>query len=379
MIPDVKASTQAVAVLTPVRSLGRIDGGSAARRVSWHLTPGGPQGRHRVVHGQGAISDAARHVVPVTLTFGDFKPGVVDANRRSAHSAGLVLGDSYSAGEGADPRSSRTSPRSVRRRSATDRRTSTRPDLRLGGRHRARLQRGEVGNIDVGTTRGAIAGRPTADLLADGYRPDVVFLSIGGNDAGFAIGGEELHATRTWRRSSSRSLVGVSDLRRGTRCSVRGPPGEQRSCTRRSASSSGRCAAISRTRICRRESVRAAGAAVPPIVVMPYPVIVPLSPSRAGQLCRRRTQDFLLSLKELDGIPELRAEPECDDRGVGGAARTQSHVPVYYAPTWRGRCNPGTPCAPPRPGEHHHRRRRDRRPPELLHPNVDGHRGWPSN
>ncbi len=386
LVSDVAQSDHTFAIVSPVRYLGNVNPGEPAHQVTWSITPSqAVTGSRTVLTFAARSTDAATVTQELILTFGELRPGTLEADSAfHGMQKALVLGDSYSSGEGAD------SPQNPYQTEIGQSQACHRSKNQYAGRI--------FGSADVTilACSGAIASNITdngqnepsqldqlADLLDTGYRPDVVFLSIGGNDVGFADLVKECvidNLGQTFLEKLNLGLligpvagVAANIASRNLADCHTSPENlpQYQDLGQKLKSLSANLPTV---------YARVAGAfagrsiAVPPIVVLPYPIVVPLSAADRGQCSKGIFQSLALSLKQLDDF--LKFELTLD-AVVQQAVQTASGqgIPVYYAADVAWALQPGhTVCADQQWVNALTAAGSASGNPEMLHPNVEGHR-----
>lgn len=312
-----------ITVLRPVRLLGRFDPdfeSSAAFEVLVPLSPVASQS----IQVRLTSTNAPMVETIVPIEFGNTQAET--SNPRSAFfdmRTALVLGDSYSSGEGA----------------GTDSHPYLAGPTGKSGCHRSQNQYAnqlfDPSNVTIlacsGATMSDFDRRSTTgthadenkdeadqltrldDLLKTGYRPDVVFISLGGNDIGFS--------------DIIRSCT-IGEFSPGVDCAVNsGSDGY----AARKKLVEGAAEELALTYRDIAESFESYAGEVPPIVVLPYPVVVPLNPSLRGRCRPWVAVQNTLSATNMDAVLQFQLVL---NQAVQYAVETASknwQVPVYYA------------------------------------------------
>lgn len=311
----------APAVIRPVVYLGNLDPGSS-RKVAWVFRPGVPSsgGTYRVPFtvlggAQNTLSDtefeAAVEVRDAYYSADDAGP-ILGDRRQIA-----IVGDSYSAGEGADAYLSGT-------------------DTDANPCHRSRatylVEAFGLADEDIVACSGAVAndieypqGDRTVDSqvrqlirLRDDDAVQAVVMTLGGNDAGF-------------KEIAMSCIIGRSDCSRTIYEDVplwqrRGAPAEE-FLAKSKASLEGQLPGAYRAvnRVVNGPAARAAVGPVP-ILVLAYPMPVPLTP----RACRE--MGYQLSASETKFLGRLIIEVNGTIEGVVSGLRKKDGIPVFFVP-----------------------------------------------
>ena len=382
LISNLAKSSQSFAVRTPVKYLGNIDPGVAATEVSWDVIPDVTSASTTSRLDFTLRSDDANPLSqPVILTFGSLDPTAVPANSafHGRHKV-LVLGDSFSSGEGAD------SPQQ--------------PFFAAPGQaqdcHRTKNQYAGwifgAADVTVVACSGAITdnlfttgqrSEPTQAtqldrLLDDGYRPDFVFMSIGGNDIGFSsivtnCVVANLSKNALVRLFAEGAAPGAGDIVLDqTQQTCPADPDNQELYTRLGETIRTVSARLPQLYGKVAQEFANRKLTVPPIVIVPYPVLVPLDPTTRGACTGVFTiQRYVLSLHQLDGFLRFQLAVNAAMEKAVTTAHSKG-IPVYYATDVQWAMQPDhSICSA---SQWLNAIQRDKSKQELIHPNVAGHR-----
>lgn len=382
LVSNVAGSAQSFAIRTPVKYLGNLDPGSGTTTVSWDVTSDRTSAASTSALTFSVRSDDAAPLdKPVVLRFGQLDPSAIpkDSAFTGRHRV-LVLGDSFSSGEGA------ASPQQ--------------PFFSGSGQaqacHRTKNQYAGwiFGSADV--TILACSGAETTNLydtgqngespqftqldrlLDEGYRPDFVFMSIGGNNVGFPSIVQscvEGNVAQSWWSNlvayGAGGPVGPALLSQW-RNDCPTDPNNTKKYTKlgETVQSVGGNLPEVYSKVAHEFANK--DLTVPPIIVLPYPVLVPLDAQDRGSCTGGPSvQNLALSLHQMDGFLRFQLVLDATIEKAVNDAHGKG-IPVYYAADVQWSVQPDhTICSK---SQWLNAIGFGKPQVELVHPNVAGHR-----